>query len=155
VSWAPPKGSAHNKRTPATSSEFRMSEVAHVVPEPITFHMTKSSGSTPGAPGRILVVDDDPNDVQALRLLLEGEGLFVEAASSAEEALARFREGTYMVVLADLQLPGESGLGLVRTLRDTAPATGVVVMTGHASVSTAVAALKYGAIDYLKKPVNP
>jgi two-component system, NtrC family, response regulator AtoC len=117
--------------------------------------MTKSGGSTPGLPGRILVVDDDPNDVQALRLLLEEEGHYVDAVASAEEALARFREGTYMVVLADLQLPGESGLGLVRTLRDTAPATGVVVMTGHASVTTAVAALKHGALDYLKKPLNP
>jgi DNA-binding NtrC family response regulator len=56
-------------------------------------------------------------------------------------------------VLADLQLPGESGLDLVQALRNQAPATAVVVMTGHASVSTAVTALKLGAVDYLKKPV--
>jgi DNA-binding NtrC family response regulator len=57
--------------------------------------------------------------------------------------------------IPDLQLPGESGLDLVRRLRDEAPATAVVVLTGHASVSSAVQALKHGAVDYLKKPVNP
>ena len=103
---------------------------------------------------RILVVDDDAADAEALCSLLTEAGHEVEQAASSEAALARFREGTYAIVVADVQLPGESGLDLVRELRNQAPATAVVVMTGHASVSTAVTALKLGAADYLKKPVH-
>jgi len=117
--------------------------------------MTKCSLSSPGLPGRLLIVDDDAGDAEALRALLAEDGHVVDMVSSAEQALARFRDSTYTAVLADLQLPGESGLDLVRALRSDAPATAVVVLTGHASVSTAVAALKHGAVDYLKKPVNP
>jgi len=105
-------------------------------------------------PARILVVDDDAADAEALCSLLTEAGHEVEQAASTEAALAKFREGTYAIVVADVQLPGESGLDLVRQLRDQAPATAVVVMTGHASVSTAVTALKLGAVDYLKKPVH-
>jgi DNA-binding NtrC family response regulator len=105
--------------------------------------------------GRVLVVDDDIGDAEALRSLLEQDGFAVDVTPSTEEALACFGRETYAVVLADLQLPGESGLDLVRKLRTEAPATAVIVLTGHASVSTAVSALKLGAVDYLKKPVNP
>ncbi|MGZ3430040.1 MAG: sigma-54-dependent transcriptional regulator, partial [Polyangia bacterium] len=105
-------------------------------------------------PARILVVDDDEADAEALCSLLTEAGHEVETAASTEAALAMFREGTYAIVVADVQLPGESGLDLVRELRNQAPATAVVVMTGHASVSTAVTALKLGAVDYLKKPVH-
>jgi DNA-binding NtrC family response regulator len=107
-----------------------------------------------GRGARVLVVDDDQTDAEALRLLLSDE-FEVHVATSAEAAIALFREGTYAVVVADVLLPGESGLDLVRTLRAEAPATAVVVMTGHASVTTAVDALKHGAVDYLKKPVVP
>jgi DNA-binding NtrC family response regulator len=112
-------------------------------------------GSRPGLPARVLIVDDDTADVEALQALLREDGLEVDAARSAEDAIASFRKDTYWVVLADVQLPGDSGLDLVKTLRTEAPATAVVVMTGHASVTTAVLALKHGAVDYLKKPVNP
>jgi DNA-binding NtrC family response regulator len=116
--------------------------------------MAKTVTRPTGAPARVLIVDDDAAAADGLAALLREHGHDVECVPSTEEALARFRQGTYSVVLADLQLPGESGLDLVRTLRHEAPATAVVVMTGHASVSTAVAALKHGAADYLKKPVN-
>jgi DNA-binding NtrC family response regulator len=112
-------------------------------------------GSRPGLSARVLIVDDDASDTEALQALLREDGHEVDSVSSAEEALARFRTDTYWVVLADLQLPGESGLDLVRRLRAEAPATAAVVLTGHASVTTAVQALKLGALDYLKKPVNP
>src|SRR2546423_12224612 len=105
--------------------------------------------------GRVLVVDDDGSDASALRDLLQQDGFIVDVTPSSEEALACFGRETYAVVLADLQLPGGSGVDLVRTLRTEAPGTAVVVLTGHASVATAVSALKLGAVDYLKKPVNP
>ncbi len=116
--------------------------------------MEKSQARGQGASARILVVDDDEADAQALSALLTEAGHEVEVAASTEAALQKFREETYAIVVADVQLPGESGLDLVRQLRAQAPATAVVVMTGHASVSTAVTALKYGAVDYLKKPVH-
>jgi DNA-binding NtrC family response regulator len=108
-----------------------------------------------GTPVRLLIVDDDPPTAAALTELLTGDDLEAHAAASAEEALTRFKDETYPVVIADLQLPGESGLELVKRLKREAPATAVVVMTGHASVQTAVTALKLGAADYLVKPVNP
>jgi len=116
--------------------------------------MDKSQARGQGVPARILVVDDDAADAEALHSLLTEAGHDVETAASTEAALAMFHEGTYAIVVADVQLPGESGLDLVRELRELAPATAVVVMTGHASVSTAVTALKLGAVDYLKKPVH-
>jgi DNA-binding NtrC family response regulator len=116
--------------------------------------MDKSQARGAGVSARILVVDDDAADAEALCALLTEAGHEVVTAASTEEALAKFREDTFGVVLADVQLPGESGLDLVRELRNLAPATAVVVMTGHASVSTAVTALKMGAVDYLKKPVH-
>src|SRR4051812_32669581 len=99
----------------------------------------------PVEPARVLIVDDDAGDADALKALFEEDSHDVHVATSAEDALARFREDTYTIVVADLQLPGESGLELVKTLRAQAPATAVVVLTGHASVSTAVSALKHGA----------
>jgi len=117
--------------------------------------MHKGTRPASEGPARILIVDDDARDAEALKLLLAEDSHEVDVAASAEEAVQRFRGGTYHIVLADLQLPGESGVDLVRTLRAEAPATAVVVLTGHASVSSAVQALKLGAVDYLKKPVNP
>jgi DNA-binding NtrC family response regulator len=116
--------------------------------------MDKSQARSQGVPAHILVVDDDAADAAALSALLSEAGHDVSTAASTEAALAKFREGTYAIVVADVQLPGESGLDLVRELRNQAPATAVVVMTGHASVSAAVTALKLGAVDYLKKPVH-
>ena len=117
---------------------------------PTTLHMARHA-----APPRLLVVDDDAETAEALRQIFHPSSIGVDTAASAEEALERFRDRTYGVVIADLQLPGESGLDLVRRLRREAPATAVVVITGHASVPSAVEALKVGAADYLVKPVNP
>jgi len=116
--------------------------------------MAKATARVATAPARLLIVDDEPDTGTALRELI-GDSIPADVVSSAEQALEKFRETTYSVVLADLQLPGESGVDLVRRLRREAPATAVVVMTGHASVNTAVTALKLGAADYLVKPVNP
>lgn len=117
--------------------------------------MTKPPVRPPSAtPPRVLVVDDDAATVDALREVFAEGPMEIEVASSAEQAIERFRDRTYSVVLADLQQPGESGVELVRRLAREAPATAVVVMTGHASVQTAVTALKLGAVDYLVKPMS-
>jgi DNA-binding NtrC family response regulator len=117
--------------------------------------MAKAPARPPGPRVRVLIVDDDVETAEAVREMFAASAFTVELVPSAEQAIERFRDGTYAVVIADLQLPGESGLELVRRLRREAPATAVVVMTGHASVQSAVTALKLGAADYLVKPANP
>ena len=74
---------------------------------------------------------------------------------SAEDALERMRAETYHLVLTDLLLPGKSGVELTKLVHDNCPATAIVLITGHATVKTAVAALKRGASDYIRKPIVP
>ena len=108
-----------------------------------------------GANRRLLVVDDEPEVADGLALLLRGDGWIVDTASTAEEALERFKTETYHLLLTDLILPGKSGVELTKLVHDSCPATAIVLVTGHATVKTAVAALKRGASDYIRKPVNP
>ena len=87
--------------------------------------------STPPTPGpgrgtvnpKVLIVDDDTDLLGALGQLLETEGYEVATAATAEDALDRFREDTYHVVLTDLQLPGRNGIALVKALHESSPAT--------------------------------
>ncbi|HEX2573717.1 MAG TPA: sigma-54 dependent transcriptional regulator [Polyangia bacterium] len=109
-----------------------------------------------GAPARkILVVDDEPEVASSLAEILREEGYAVDVVGSAEDALERFRLETYHLLLTDLLLPGKSGVDLTKAIHDSCPATAIVLVTGHATVKTAVAALKRGAADYVRKPVNP
>jgi DNA-binding NtrC family response regulator len=104
---------------------------------------------------RVLVVDDQPDEAEALALLLREEGLAVDTAFDAEAAIERFRVETYHLLITDLLLPGKSGVELTRAIHEASPATAIILVTGHATVKTAVSALKRGASDYLRKPVTP
>jgi DNA-binding NtrC family response regulator len=109
----------------------------------------------PAATKKILVVDDEPEVVEGLAAVLREDGYLVDTSANAEDALERFRSETYHLLLTDLFLPGKSGVDLTKFVHDSCPATAIVLVTGHATVKTAVAALKRGASDYIKKPVNP
>src|SRR5260370_13120112 len=109
----------------------------------------------PGAPKKVLVVDDDPETVAGLAAILREDGYSVDVVGSAEDALERFKADTYHLLLTDLLLPGKSGVELTKLVHDAAPATAIVLITGPATVKTAVSALKRGASDYIRKPVNP
>jgi DNA-binding NtrC family response regulator len=118
--------------------------------------MTSSSPTDPRPiAGRILLVDDEPDQVALLRAMLIPLGMDVVTADSAEQGFTTFRRHPVDVVVTDLNLPGESGIDLIRKLRslDTPPA--VVLITGEGTVTSAVEALKLGASDYLQKPVDP
>jgi len=104
---------------------------------------------------RVLVVDDELDTVESMATILREDGYHVDTSPSAEEALERFRAETYHLLLTDLFLPGKSGVDLTRAVHESCPATAIVLITGHATVKTAVAALKRGANDYIRKPVNP
>src|SRR5256885_684912 len=91
---------------------------------------------------KVLVVDDDPETANGLTAILKDDGYQVDVVGSAEEALERFGVTTYHLLLTDLLLPGKSGVELTKTVHESAPATAIVLITGHATVKTAVSALK-------------
>ena len=103
---------------------------------------------------RILVVEDDPGARDAMIAILEAQGYGVRGAGSAEEAIEHFRRESFHLALIDHQLPGKSGTELTGILADVAPMTGVVLVTGHGTMTAAVRAMKLGALDYVAKPVD-
>ena len=102
----------------------------------------------------LLVVDDEPGVRRFLADTLEMEGHFVAQAASADEAIDQARRRSFQVVLTDLSMPGSSGMDLLGVLRREQPEVQVIVLTAHATVETAVAAMKLGAFDYLQKPIS-
>ncbi len=106
-------------------------------------------------PWVILVVDDDPELAQTLKEFLEREGYAAAVALSAEEALlACDREPHVALALVDLIMPVTDGLALMEELHRRDPDMPVLVMTGFATIETAVEAIKRGAEDYLTKPFD-
>ena len=102
----------------------------------------------------ILVVDDDATFNGVLVRALERRGLGARGATSAEAALTLAGEFPPARIVLDLNLGGISGLALIPKLLAIAPETRIVVLTGYASIATAVDAVKLGAIQYLAKPVE-
>jgi CheY-like chemotaxis protein len=101
---------------------------------------------------RILVVDDEETILFVICRVLESHGYEVLAAGSAEKGLEHLASGPIDAALLDLVLPGQSGLELLRAIKQRFPDTEVVMMTSHASIDTAVQAMREGAYDYLHKP---
>lgn len=103
---------------------------------------------------KILVVDDDRAFQAVTKSLLEESGFSVEVAESAEAAEEKLREKTFDLVLTDLVMAGTDGLEFLNVVKTWSPQTPVVMITGFASVDSAVAAMKAGAEDYLTKPCS-
>lgn len=115
-----------------------------------------TTAATPAiAPWSALVVDDDPGIRQSLRLCLEADGARVLGVGTAVAALEALERTAYDVVLLDLWLGSESGLGVLPEMLQRQPGLGVVVVTAFASYETAVEAMRRGAADYLPKPFTP
>jgi two-component system, NtrC family, response regulator AlgB len=104
---------------------------------------------------RILVVDDEPNIRRTLRVALEAMGHSVVETATAVAALETVQHQPCDVALVDLRLGQESGLDLLEPLREQLPRLALVVITAHASIDTAVDAMRRGAFDYLPKPFTP
>ncbi len=104
--------------------------------------------------GAILVVDDDADMREMVHDMLKDRGHQVTTASSGQEALRLLGEGDYAVVLSDLRMKGMQGIELLTEIKKTVPHINVILMTAFGSVETAVEAMKYGASDYLTKPVK-
>jgi len=102
----------------------------------------------------ILVVDDEINIRGALVTMLEKKGHQVRGVATAEEGLAQLEAVPAELVITDLRMPGIGGMEFLCRLKGTWPDTEVVVMTAYGSIDTAVEAMRYGAYDYLTKPID-
>ncbi|HEU5188632.1 MAG TPA: sigma-54 dependent transcriptional regulator [Methylomirabilota bacterium] len=105
-------------------------------------------------PFRILVVDDEPIQLELVGGFLERQGFEVATAAGGRTAMARFKQEPFDLVLTDQRMSDVSGLELLEAVRAASPDTAVVIMTAYGTIETAVSAVKAGAADYLAKPLN-
>jgi DNA-binding NtrC family response regulator len=103
---------------------------------------------------RVLLVDDDPLVLAGFREILTREGYDIAAVFSGREAIEKLETDDFDVVLTDLLMPRVSGLDVLRSARERRPDCVVIVVTGYASVRSAVEALRLGAHDYIIKPCD-
>lgn len=100
----------------------------------------------------ILVIDDEEQMLDSLKLTLQQSGYQVSTAKAGAEGLALFEGGDYNLVLADLQLPDMEGLEVLRRIKDKQPSIEVIIISGYGSVNKAVEATKAGAFHFVEKP---
>jgi DNA-binding NtrC family response regulator len=106
-------------------------------------------------PAGILIVDDEEGMRDACRQVLAPEGLSLKEASSGSEALEILRRESFELMILDLKMPGMDGMEILRRVQQENPGMATVVITGYASVESAVEAMKLGAADFLPKPFTP
>jgi two-component system response regulator HydG len=107
------------------------------------------------AKGRILIVDDEPSVRDSLSRWFRDDGFEVATAEGANDALTRLAERPWDLALVDIRMRGTDGVELQRRMAEIDKNLIVIMMTGYASVDTAVAALKNGAYDYITQPLDP
>ena len=103
-------------------------------------------------PIKLLIAEDEMNLSFVLQKELSRQGCVVRVVNNGDEAIKVAREEEFHVALLDLMMPGASGIQVLRSLVEQDPAPEVIIMTGHATVNTALEAMKFGAYDYLTKP---
>lgn len=103
----------------------------------------------------ILVVDDEKNIRLTVSRALEPLEVTVETAVNGEEALKKLREGLFGLVFLDLKMPGMDGMEVLRCIQENWPEIRVIIITAHGTISSAVEAMKLGAVDFIQKPFSP
>ncbi len=104
---------------------------------------------------RLLIVDDEVVIRDGLKRILEGESFEVETCSSGFYAIEIMQQREFDLIITDLKMPGMSGIEVLKSVRTLQPDIPVILITGYASVDTAVEAMKNGAADYITKPFAP
>jgi CheY-like chemotaxis protein len=104
---------------------------------------------------RVLVIDDEVAVNNNIRKILEKKGIAVDQAFTRSEAVQKIESGDFALVLLDLKIPDVRGLELLEAIRAQDADTKVIIITGYASVETAVECARMGAVDYLPKPFTP
>jgi DNA-binding NtrC family response regulator len=104
---------------------------------------------------KVLLVDDEAAFLDVMNRRLEMRELSVRTALSGQECLKALKEDPAIdVVILDVKMPGMDGIETLREVKKEFPLVEVVMLTGHATVETAIEGMKYGAFDYLMKPCN-
>jgi two-component system response regulator GlrR len=105
-------------------------------------------------PGTLLIVDDDRNLLELMKMRLESSGYTVTAAPDEDEANKAVREKSYDLAILDLQLVRQDGISLMEEIHRISPGMPVIILTAHGSIESAVDAMKRGAYTYLTKPFD-
>jgi DNA-binding response OmpR family regulator len=103
----------------------------------------------------ILIIDDEPNLARSLGLILQHDGYMITTAGTAKEALHTLQAGAFDLVFLDIKLPDQSGIQLLPQIKDLYPYMPILILTAHATLDTAIEAVRAGARDYLLKPIDP
>ncbi len=103
----------------------------------------------------ILIIDDEPNLRRSLGLILQRAGYAITTAANAAEALHLLRAGAYDLAFLDIKLPDQNGIQLLPQIRELYPDMPILILTAHATLDSAIGAVKLGARDYLLKPIDP
>ena len=103
---------------------------------------------------KVLIVDDEENFCRSLLKILTARKIPAFAVNRGDAALEELSQNTYDVVLLDVKMPGISGIEVLKLMKERKIKAEVIVLSGHASLETAVEIVKYGAYDYLLKPCD-
>ena len=103
----------------------------------------------------LLIVDDERTTRLSLSEIFSLRGAITATAADGQEALDLIARQTFDLIVLDIKMPGVSGLQVLETVQQVAPATIVILLTAHATVDSAIRALRQGAFDYLLKPAQP
>jgi len=109
-------------------------------------------GAESFGPPQILVMEDEQSVAQGLQMVLKEGGYGVDLAVTGHSALDKFKQKFFDLLVADLRLPDMDGMEVIKEVKEARPETEVVVITGYATVASAVDAMKIGIFDYLPKP---
>lgn len=105
--------------------------------------------------GNVLIIDDEPSLRHTLTRLIQSAGFQVTALADGQDALSTLEKLTFDLVFLDIHLPGVNGLDILRTIRKVSPQLPVILLTGNATLQSALEAIRLGATDYLLKPIDP
>src|SRR6185369_11645486 len=141
-------------RPPRTESSYHEPDSRSPMnPKPVAAPVP-AADLAPEKKARILVVDDEDQVVQIFRDLLTQQGYDVVSCDNGDDAITTVTTGNFDLVLTDINLPGVDGLEVVRAAKAADKDTVVILITGYASTTTAIDALRQGAYDYITKPFD-
>jgi len=103
---------------------------------------------------KVMLIDDEQEFVETLAERLQTRGFTVSSALSGDEGLSKLPEAKPDVVVLDVLMPGKDGIQTLKEIKDVNPLIEIMMLTGHATIDTAIEGLKLGAFDYLKKPTD-
>ena len=114
--------------------------------------MIVPSESSNGRKTRVLILDDEPIVCKRLKPAFQKAGYEVEAFTDSAQAMARVEEEKFDIIITDLKMEGIDGMQFLTHIKEIAPETGIIVITGFATAETARQSLREGAFDFVAKP---